>query len=60
LALHIPWTLKLVPDDGMSATERTRLHAAIREGLDEIQAGGGSEMSAFLDELEAEPLNVHR
>ena len=47
-------SLKVVRDDEMGEAERARLHAAIREGFDEIEAGGGTDMDEFLDELEAE------
>lgn len=47
-------SLQLVHDDGMSPGERARLHAAINESLDEIEAGGGSDMADFLEELKAE------
>jgi hypothetical protein len=47
-------SLQFVHNDGMSAEERARLHAAINESLDEIEAGGGTDMAAFLEELKAE------
>ena len=46
--------LQLVHDDGMSTDERDRLHAAINESLDDIEADRGSDMAEFLEELKAE------
>jgi hypothetical protein len=46
--------LQLVHDDGMSTDERDRLHAAINESLDDIEADRGSDMAEFLEELKEE------
>jgi hypothetical protein len=47
-------SLQLVHHDGMSAEERTLLHAALNASLNDVEAGRGGDMSDFLEELKAQ------
>lgn len=47
-------SMKIVSNDHLSPDERARLNAAINESLDEIDTGGGSDMTEFLEALKAE------
>ncbi len=45
----------LLRDDGLDASERKRLHAAIRQGIEDGRAGRVTDFDDVLVELEAQP-----
>lgn len=47
-------SMALVPEGGMGPDERARLHSAINESLDDIEADRGNDMAEFLEGLKAE------
>jgi hypothetical protein len=44
----------LLADDGMDESDRARLHASIRRGIQDGRDGKVTDLGEFLDELEAQ------